>query len=381
MQYTQKPTILQILPALNTGGVERGAVDLAIALKDQGFRPVIASSGGTYVQTLLKHQIPHYSLPLQKKSPLAIWRNSQALAKIISKLDISILHARSRAPAWAGYFAAKATKIPFVTTFHGTYGLKGGSLKKLYNSVMVRGQVIIAISHHIAQHIRQHYSLFVSANQKIQVIYRSVDVKAFSPESVSPQNRKDKRERWDVSKDSKVILIPGRLSRWKGQLTVLKAASKVHTAECVFVFVGDDQGRKEYTQEILQNIQDLNLENKVRLVGNEPDMPTAYAAADLVIHASLEPEAFGRVIIEAQAMKKPVIASQLGAPCEIIEPQVTGWLVPPGDSDALARQIDTVFSQPKTSLSIAQKGYEKCITTYSLDRLVKETVGIYTSLI
>ena len=334
------PVVLQVLPALDTGGVERGTVDIAAAVAEAGGRSLVASSGGRMVHELGRSGAIHVTLPLQAKSPLAIWRNAAALAKLIRQEDVDIVHARSRAPAWAARLACRRTGAHFITTFHGTYN-KSHSFKKLYNAVMARGQRVIAISQFIADHIEQNYRM---DPERLRVVHRGVDLDVFDPQNVPAVRVIQLAEKWRLPDGVPVVMLAGRLTRWKGQMLLVEALARLRDDRIRCLFVGDDQGRAGYRRQLEGLVQRRGLNGVVHLVGSCPDMPAAYMLADVVVSASTDPEAFGRVMAEAQAMGKPVVAADHGASREIVLPDETGWLFTPGDAEDLAEKLDHVLS-------------------------------------
>jgi glycosyltransferase involved in cell wall biosynthesis len=373
-----KLKILQVLPSLNTGGVERGTVELALYLKKKGHLPLVASAGGSLVATLEKHDIHHITLPLASKNPLRMLFNAFVLKRLIQKQKIDIIHARSRAPAWSALWASKLTGCPLVTTFHGTYNFKA-ALKWFYNSVMVRGDRVIAISPFIERHILKHYRSFV-APEKITVIDRGVNLEIFSRATLTPARLDKMRMLCQVTPQDTVLLMPARLTRWKGQETVLQALSLLPSIVCVFV--GPHQGRRAYQEELKALSHTLNLDKQVRFQNGLDDMPAAYGISQLCLHASTDPEGFGRVIIEAQAMGVPVIASRLGAPIDTIIDGVTGWLHDPGNAQDLAAKICHVLSlSDKESKKITDKAYERVTQLYSSENMCAKTVALYQNLV
>lgn len=331
------PAILQVLPALDAGGVERGTLEIAEAIQAAGWRALVASSGGRLVPALEATGARHITLPLATKSPLGIWHNAAALAELVRAEQVSILHARSRAPAWSAWLTARRTGARFVTTYHGTYG-EGFPGKRLYNSVMARGDRVIAISRHIADHIHATHG------RESRVILRGVDFRRFDPALVAPERVAALRAAWAVPPGAPVILLPARLTRWKGQAVLIEALAELPAA--IAVLAGDPQGRDTYVGQLRGLAEARGVAERLRIPGHVADMPAALLAADLVVHASIEPEAFGRTVIEAQAMGRPVIAADLGGPRETVEHGVTGWLTPPGDAAALAAQIRAALALP-----------------------------------
>ncbi len=335
-------TVLQVLPALVTGGVERGTIDVALALKDAGFRALVASSGGPMQRELSRAGIDHIELPLASKNYFTMRSNAEELAKIIHSEGVDIIHARSRAPAWSAYWASQRTGIRFVTTFHGTYNLDL-PFKRYYNSVMTRADRVIAISEFIRRHIMDIYQPDAA---RIRVIHRGVDMDLYSGEKVSAERLIRLSERWRLPDGVPVIMLPGRMTRWKGQKLLLKALSIMSTRPVRCLLVGDSQGRDGYVQEVEALARRLGVDDVVHAVGDCDDMPAALKLADIVLSASTDPEAFGRVAVEGQAMGRIVIAPRHGAAEEQIEDGITGWLFRPGDAYDLANALDRALEMP-----------------------------------
>lgn len=329
----RQPVVLQVLPALVTGGVERGTVDMALSLVEAGWKAIVASSGGPMVRELLRGGAEHVTLPLASKSPLVIRANAARLERVITDHGVDIVHARSRAPAWSALKAAQKTGCHFVTTFHGTYNLGWFGLKQRYNAVMTRGERVIAISHFIAEHVHRIYGV---DPDRIRVVQRGIDLKKFDPARVSPERIIQLAQKWRLPDGFQVIMLPGRLTRWKGQAVLIEALALLGRHDVRCLLVGSDQGRTGYREELVDLIRRRDLVDVVHIVDECGDMPAAYMLTDVVVSASTDPEAFGRVVVEGQAMGRPVIASDHGAPRETILPGETGWLAPAGDPRALA---------------------------------------------
>jgi glycosyltransferase involved in cell wall biosynthesis len=331
----ESSAILQVLPSLVTGGVERGAVEIAQAIAEAGARSLVASAGGPLVQAIEHAGGSHIALKLATKSPLGIWHNAAALEALIRAEKISLVHARSRAPAWSAWMACQRTGVPFVTTYHGAYG-EEFPFKRRYNSVMARGRIVIAASQYIADLVmRQHR---VPA-ERIRVIPRGVDPAQFDQARVDAGRIARLRQAWRLPDGTRTAILPGRLTAWKGQAVLLDAMARLNRRDVVAVLVGSHQGRHSYARQLEQQALRLGIADRLRLVGQCDDMPAALCLADVVVHASTQPEAFGRVVIEAQAMGRPVIASDLGGPVETVRHGETGWRVKPGDPVALAAAI------------------------------------------
>jgi glycosyltransferase involved in cell wall biosynthesis len=306
-----------------------------------------------------------------------MWRNIRPLAELIAKERADLVHARSRAPAWSARAAARRAGVPFVTTFHGTYNFKSW-LKKRYNAIMASGDRVIAISEFIAEHVKTHYHV---PAERIQVIHRGIDLDIFSPQAVPVQRILPLAQRWRLPDGVPVVMLPGRLTRWKGQTIFLEALAKLADLECMGVLVGGDQGRDSYREEIETRIAALGLESRVRLVGDVNDMAAAYMLADVVVSASTDPEAFGRVVVEAQAMGRPVIASSHGATSETVLNGVTGWLVPPADPEALAKAIRTalgVSEEQRHAIAYAAEHHAR--TKFGKQAMCAKTLAVYQAV-
>jgi glycosyltransferase involved in cell wall biosynthesis len=335
-------TVLQVLPAMEEGGggVERGTVEIAEAITEAGGRALVVSAGGRLTHELTRVKAEHIELPMASKNPFVMYNNIARLAHIIQAHDVDIVHARSRAPAWSAYFAARRTGVHFVTTFHGTYGI-GNPLKRRYNAVMTKGERVIAISGFIAGHIRQHYGV---PSSKIRIIHRGVDLNRFSPKKVTAERVIKLANEWRLAEGLPIVMLPGRLTRWKGHVTFIEAVAALKRRDIRCLIVGSDQGRTEYRRELEGLIEKHDLGEVMRLVDYCDDMPAAYMLSDAVVSASTDPEAFGRVVAEAQALGRLVIGPDHGGARELIIEDETGWLTPPGDSAALAEAIEKALS-------------------------------------
>lgn len=326
--------VLQVLPELDAGGVERTTIEVADALIASGNGAFAVSAGGRLVQKLTKTGATHFTANVGKKSLLGYpWRVA-AIRKLIVMNKIDVVHARSRAPAWAAWRAAIAEGVPFVTTYHGIYN-EGFPGKRRYNSIMARGDLVIANSGFTAEHIKATHN---TPDDRIRVIPRGVDMALFDPKAVSPLRIEAVWKKWNVNPDDRVILLPARLTRWKGQVVAIEALAKL-PADTVLVCVGDPQGRDAYVAELRALAEKLGVAGRLRLPGHEVDMPAAFMAADRVTTPSTDPEAFGRTAAEAQAMGRWVVASNHGGAVDVVEDGVFGALVEPGDSAGLARAL------------------------------------------
>lgn len=374
------PVVLQVVPALVTGGAERGCIDVALALKAAGATPLVASSGGPMAHELDRAGITHITLPLASKNPLTIWRNAGALADIIRTHTVDIVHARSRAPAWSGYLAARKTGARYMTTFHAPYNFKSAP-KRWYNSVMARGERIIAISGFIHSHILSSYGDMVDPAD-IRVIHRGIDTDVFAPERVTPARMAQLATQWRVPDDRPVILLPGRLTRWKGQTVMIDALEKLGRKDIRCLLVGSDQGRTGYRAELESRIRRAGLEGVVHMTNHCSDMAAAYRLSTVVVSASREPEAFGRVIVEAQAMGRPVIVTAIGAYQETVIPGETAWVVPPDDPESLAQALAQALDMPVEQRdAIGTHARAFVAGRYTRTRMCADTLAVYDELV
>ena len=373
-----RPVVLQVLPALVTGGAERGAIDVAAALHQAGGTPLVASAGGPMARELERWRIPHFTMPLDSKNPLVMRRNVDRLSRIIREHNVDIVHARSRAPAWSALGAARRTGVPFMTTFHAPYNFSG-KLKRFYNSVMAKGDRVIAISEFIRDHILANYEIDPA---RIRVIHRGIDINNFSPDRVSPERVIQLAKAWRLPDDHQVIMLPGRLTRWKGQTVLIDALAKLGRRDVLCLMVGSDQGRTGYRQELEEQTKRLGLESVVRLVDHCNDMAAAYMLADVVVSASSDPEAFGRVIVEAQAMGRPVIVTNHGAVRETVIAGETAWAVPPNDADALAEALaDALGLDADQRAILGERAMTYVNARFTRDRMCSDTLAVYNELL
>ena len=379
---TRPPVILQVLPALETGGVERGTVDMALAIQHAGWVPVVASTGGRLVAELERHNILHLTLPLRSKSPLTIRRNIDRLRDVIYDYRVNLVHARSRAPAWSAYYAAKREGVPFVTTYHGTYNGGLWGLKDRYNAIMTRGARVIAISQFIADHIIRTHG---TPSDIIRVIPRGVDIDSLNPATISQNRVVHLVQKWQLADrlGVPVVMLPGRLTRWKGQEVLIAAlAHRQQRGDLCCLLVGSDQGRHQYSAALREQITRNSLHGMVHLVGECADMPAAYLLSDLVISASTDPEAFGRVVVEGQAMGRPVIATNHGAAAETVLDGQTGVLIPPNDPVALAAAIDHLVAlSPDQRRAVAQAGRAHVAAHFTKAMMCERTLAVYEELL
>lgn len=375
---TKAPAVLQVLPSLRTGGVERGTVDIAAALTAAGWRAVVASAGGPMVHEIERAGGEHVTLPVDSKNPLVMRKNVAALEKVIAEKGIDLVHARSRAPAWSAKPAAEHCGVPFVTTFHGTYNFSN-PVKKAYNAIMAKGDMVIAISEFIRRHVIDNYG---TAPERVRVIHRGIDFDIFNPDAVSAERMIQLAQAWRLPDDSPVIMLPGRLTRWKGQGVLIEAARRLGRTDVRVLLVGDDQGRTGYREELEQQIARIGAEGIIHLTGPCRDMPAAYMLADVVVSASTDPEAFGRVAAEAQAMGRPVIASDHGGSRETVIAGETGWLVPPDDADALARALRAALAMTGDEReTVARRAMAHVRAKFTKPQMCAQTLALYAEVL
>jgi glycosyltransferase involved in cell wall biosynthesis len=332
-------TILQVLPKFDTGGAERVVIEIAEAIQSCGHIALIAAEPGALSRAALRTGARIINLPLASKSPFTIRRNAKRLEKLIREHRVDLVHAHSRAPAWSAYWATRRTRTPFVTTYHGVYSEKN-AFKHRYNSVMARGDRVIAVSGFVAGLIHARYGL---GDDKIRVIHGGVDTVKFDPVNVLGDRISRLARDWRVDMGAPLIMLPGRLTSWKGQKTLIAALARLRHADAIAILAGGDQGRGAYAASLTTLAETLGVAERLRIVGHNEDMPAAMMLADIVVNASTDPEAFGRTIVEAQAMGRLVIATDHGGARETILPGETGFLVPPGDAAALAQAIDAAL--------------------------------------
>jgi glycosyltransferase involved in cell wall biosynthesis len=384
-----RPTILQIIPRLDTGGAELSTIEITDAIVRAGGRALVLTDGGRMAGEITRAGGELVPFPAGTKNPARIVWNALAIAKIIRAEGVGLVHARSRAPAWSALIAARRTDTRFVTTYHGAYSEKG-PVKSLYNSVMARSDIVIANSGYTAGLIRARYD---TPPERITVIHRGVDGRAFDPAAIGPERVATLRATWGLRPEQRVILQAARLTSWKGQAVLIDAAGQLKASgqlgDAAIILAGDDQGRRDYSDGLRTQIAALGLDDAVRLVGHVADMPAALASAHISVIASTEPEAFGRSVTEAASMCTPAIATDLGAPPETMQahPNVpladaTGWIVPPGDATALAQALaDALAMSPELRATMGQRARSRTLERFSLTAMQRQTLQVYDKLL
>ncbi len=381
---SSKIKVLQVIPKLGFGGAETGCYDLAHYLYEQNCKSYIATSGGELLKYVDKKKVKIIKLPVHSKNPILILLNSIILTLIILFLNINIVHARSRAPAWSCLIATKLTFRKLVTTFHGTYNFST-NIKKFYNSVMVRSDLLIAGSNFIFSHINENYLKFLNSKKKFLVIFRGINIEYFDQENLKKNSVSKLRTLWQIEDNSKVILLPGRLTSWKGQELFIEAINKFKNLNSdvnfTAVILGNDQGRTVYKKKLERLVEQYNLTNDFRFIENCEYMPAAYMLADIVISSSIEPEAFGRVSVEAQSMKKPIIASNIGGSNETIIDNKTGILFESGNVESLSKKINEIINLDTLTLELMGKeGRKNVINRFNIEKMCLNTYSEYKKL-
>ena len=377
--------VLQVIPKLGYGGAETGCYDIAHYLPENECKSYIVTSGGELLKFIDKKKVKIIKLPVHSKNPLIIFINFLALIGVILINNISIVHARSRAPAWSCLLAAKITGRKFVTTFHGTYNFNS-KFKKFYNSVMVRSDLIIAGSNFIFSHIKENYTKYLDAKKKLLVIFRGINVDYFDPTTKLDSDEKELLKEWQIEKDKKIILLPGRLTGWKGQEVFIEAVNLVNIElgyEAFYaIILGSDQGRELYKKKLIRLSEQYRLINQVKFIDHCKDMALAYKVSDIVVSASIEPEAFGRVAVEAQSMERPIIASNIGGSNETIIDEKTGFLFDSNNPTSLSKKILKVLSVDEASLkSIGKEGRKNIIQKFNVEKMCFSTYSEYKKIL
>ncbi len=380
-----KINVLQVIPKLGYGGAETGCYDIAHFLSENECGSFVATSGGELLKFVKKDKVKILRLPVHSKNPLIIFFNTLALVLYIIFFKINIVHARSRAPAWASYLACLLTGRVFVTTFHGTYNFKN-NIKKFYNSVMLRAKLTIAGSNFIFSHINENYNEYLSKEKKLRVIFRGINVDYFNSKNISILKQEKLKKEWSLASDKITILLPGRLTYWKGQEKFIESLNILiedyNITNFQAVILGSDQGRKVYSKKLINLVERYNLNKKVKFIQNCKEMPLAYSLADVVVSASIEPEAFGRVSVEAQAMGKPIVASNIGGSKETIINKKTGLLYKHDDPRELAKSLNTVIQLSQDELkSMGNEGRKNITKKFDVETMCQSNLKEYKRLI
>jgi glycosyltransferase involved in cell wall biosynthesis len=380
-----KLNVLQVIPKLGYGGAETGCYDIAHFLPENECGSFVATSGGELLKFVKRDKVKILRLPVHSKNPLLMIFNTLALILYIIFFKINIVHARSRAPAWSCYFASLLTRRVFVTTFHGTYNFKS-SIKKFYNSIMLRAKLTIAGSNFIFSHINENYAEYLSKEKKLRVIFRGINIDYFNPKNISILKQEKLKQEWGLTSNKFTILLPGRLTYWKGQEKFIESLNILiedyNITNFQAIILGSDQGRKVYSKKLINLVQRYSLNKKIKFIQHCKEMPLAYSLADVVVSASIEPEAFGRVSVEAQSMGKPIIASNIGGSKETVVNKKTGFLYKHDDPRELAKSLNTVIQlSPDELKSMGNEGRKNITKKFDVETMCQSNLKEYRRLI
>ena len=377
--------VLQVIPRLGYGGAETGCYDIAHYLPEKNCKSYIITSGGPLIKYIKKEKVKIFRLPVQSKNPVLMIFNSFVITLIVLIYNINIVHARSRAPAWSCYWSCFFTRRKFVTTFHGTYNYSN-SFKKYYNSIMVKSNLIIGGSNFIFEHINANYSEYLDPKNKLMVIFRGINLEYYNPDSISENKINKLKKLWKVRDGPIKILLPGRLTNWKGQEKFIEALNILiedyNTENFQAFILGSDQGRNVYSKKLRDLVQRYNLNQKIFFIEHCNEMPTAYSIVDIVVSSSIEPEAFGRIAVEAQAMRKPIVASNLGGSKETILDKKSGYLYNFNDPRELAKTLNTLMHLEKDTLNlIGNEGRKNISRKFDVEKMCQTTFTEYKKLL
>lgn len=378
LQQPQQAVIAQIIPELGPGGAEQGCIDIAGEIVRSGSKAIVISHGGPRIHELARLGAIHINMPVHSKNPITMWRNISRLKKIIKEHKIDIVHVRSRAPAWSAMLACRKTDARYMTTCHAPYNFHNKT-KQFYNSAMTKGERVIAISNYVGDYLLRNYKI---DPRNIRLIHRGIPLEKFHPTLVKPGHLIQMSDHWRLPDGCLVVMMPGRLTRWKGHDVLIEAMGKINRDDVICVLIGSDQGRIEYRKELEEKIETLGLGGKVRIINHCDDMPAAYMLSTVVVSASTDPEGFGRIPVEAQAMGRPVVATDHGGAQETILRGQTGWLVPPKDADALAHAINEALNLTTIQRSnLATRAMMHVAENFSKEKMADATLNVYAELL
>jgi len=385
IEMTSKINVLQVIPKLGYGGAETGCYDIAHYLAEQDCGSYIATSGGDLLKFIKKDKVKVFRFPVHSKNPIIIFLNIILISILIIFKKINIVHARSRAPAWSCYLACMLTNTNFITTFHGTYNFKT-KFKKFYNSVMLRSKLTIAGSNFIFEHINENYNEYLSKKKKLRVIFRGINIDYFNPKNISILKQEKLKKEWNLESNKFTILLPGRLTYWKGQENFIEALNILiedyNFSNFQAILLGSDQGRKVYFKKLKSLVERYSLTKKVKFIEHCKEMPLAYSLADVTVSASIEPEAFGRVAVESQSMAKPIIASNIGGSRETVLNRKSGFLYKHNDPRELAKILNTVIQLSQEELKfIGNEGRKNVIKKFDVEAMCDSNLREYKKLV
>ncbi len=382
---SSKLKVLQVIPKLGYGGAETGCFDIAHYLFENNCTSFLITNGGPLTKFINKKKVKYIRLPVNSKNPIIMLLNTILISVIVFFYNIDIIHARSRAPAWSCFLASKITRKKFVTTFHGTYNFKS-KIKKFYNSVMLRSDLVIAGSNFIFSHIKENYKEYLNNSKKFLVIFRGINIDYFDASTTFTEDEDKLFKSWNLEVEKKTILLPGRITEWKGHEMFIEAMNKINIQlghkSFKAVILGSDQGRDLYKKKLIRLVEQYRMNDQIKFVDHCENMPLAYKISDLIVSTSIEPEAFGRIAVEAQSMEKPIIASNLGGSKETIVNNKTGILFDAGDSDDLSKKIIEFFNFDKSTIEqMGKEGRKNVSTKFNVEKMCFSTYSEYKKLI
>ena len=382
---SSKLKVLQVIPKLGYGGAETGCFDIAHYLFENNCSSFLITNGGPLTKFINKKKVKYIRLPVNSKNPIIMLLNTILISVIVFFYNIDIIHARSRAPAWSCFLASKITRKKFVTTFHGTYNFKS-KIKKFYNSIMLRSDLIIAGSNFIFSHIKENYKEYLNNSKKFLVIFRGINIDYFDASTTLTEEEDKLFKSWNLEVEKKTILLPGRITEWKGHEMFIEAMNKINIqlGHKLFkaVILGSDQGRDLYKKKLIRLVEQYRMNDQIKFVDHCENMPLAYKISDLIVSTSIEPEAFGRIAVEAQSMEKPIIASNLGGSKETIVNNKTGILFDAGDSDDLSKKIIEFFNFDKSTIEqMGKEGRKNVSAKFNVEKMCFSTYSEYKKLI
>ena len=382
---SSKLKVLQVIPKLGYGGAETGCFDIAHYLFENNCSSFLITNGGPLTKFINKKKVKYIRLPVNSKNPIIMLLNTILISVIVFFYNIDIIHARSRAPAWSCFLASKITRKKFVTTFHGTYNFKS-KIKKFYNSVMLRSDLVIAGSNFIFSHIKENYKEYLNNSKKFLVIFRGINIDYFDASTTFTEDEDKLFKSWNLEVEKKTILLPGRITEWKGHEMFIEAMNKINIQlghkSFKAVILGSDQGRELYKKKLIRLVEQYRMNDQIKFVDHCENMPLAYKISDLIVSTSIEPEAFGRIAVEAQSMEKPIIASNLGGSKETIVNNKTGILFDAGDSDDLSKKIIEFFNFDKSTIEqMGKEGRKNVSAKFNVEKMCFSTYSEYKKLI
>jgi glycosyltransferase involved in cell wall biosynthesis len=382
---SSKLKVLQVIPKLGYGGAETGCFDIAHYLFENNCSSFLITNGGPLTKFINKKKVKYIRLPVNSKNPIIMLLNTILISVIVFFYNIDIIHARSRAPAWSCFLASKITRKKFVTTFHGTYNFKS-KIKKFYNSVMLRSDLVIAGSNFIFSHIKENYKEYLNNSKKFLVIFRGINIDYFDASTIFTEDEDKLFKSWNLEVEKKTILLPGRITEWKGHEMFIEAMNKINIQlghkSFKAVILGSDQGRDLYKKKLIRLVEQYRMNDQIKFVDHCENMPLAYKISDLIVSTSIEPEAFGRIAVEAQSMEKPIIASNLGGSKETIVNNKTGILFDAGDSDDLSKKIIEFFNFDKSKIEqMGKEGRKNVSAKFNVEKMCFSTYSEYKKLI